>query len=140
MGYHLVLEIPTQMGRNFKDWSNENLPIYGPHSAGQQVVVWFHDNTMFYANDCQQKAWYHVDASAKPYTKGDGALMVADFVSAEFGWLSFPDGGQTAHHIIKPGKNKDGYFTSDNIASQANEAIYSLNSTLDMSMFSSMIM
>jgi hypothetical protein len=118
----------AEISKRMHNWSNENLPFYGPHLPGRQVIVWFHDETIFYANDRRRKAWYHVDASAKPYAKGDGAsLMVADFVSAEFGWLSSPDGSQTARRTIKPGKNKDGYFTSDDIALQANKAMDILN-------------
>ena len=34
-----------------------------------------------------------MDASTIPYTKGEGAsLMIVNFVSADFGWLSSPDG------------------------------------------------
>ena len=52
-----------------------------------EVIVWFHDETIFYAHDRRKKGWYHKDAPAKPYTKGEGAtVMVANFVSAKFGW------------------------------------------------------
>ena len=45
--------------------------------------------------------------------------MFAHFVSADFGWLEAPD-GRSAQRVIRPGKNRDGYFTSDEVLEQAN--------------------
>ncbi|KAJ7107052.1 hypothetical protein C8R44DRAFT_637891, partial [Mycena epipterygia] len=74
-------------------WSKDNLPEYGPRARGKTVVVWFHDESIFYAHDRRHKTWYHKDAPAKLYAKGEGAsLMVADFVSSKYGWLRAPDG------------------------------------------------
>jgi hypothetical protein len=65
----------------------------GAHTDGKQVVVWYHDESIFYAHDRHHKTWYHKDAPAKPYQKGDGhSLMIADFMSADFGWLQSFDG------------------------------------------------
>jgi hypothetical protein len=67
--------------------------------------------------------WYHKDSPAKPYLKGDGSsFIVADYVSADFGWLQAPD-DRSAHCVMRPGKNKDGYFTSEDIVAQAEEAM-----------------
>ncbi|KAE9409843.1 hypothetical protein BT96DRAFT_931377 [Gymnopus androsaceus JB14] len=44
-------------------------------------------------------------------------------MSADFGWLTSRDGTTNARRIIKPGKNRDGYFTSDDIISRANDAM-----------------
>ncbi|KAI0299244.1 hypothetical protein BC826DRAFT_906522, partial [Russula brevipes] len=56
--------------------------------AGQRVVIWYHDESIFYAHDRRRNTWYHKDCDAIPYRKGEGAsLMVADFFSADFGWL-----------------------------------------------------
>ena len=53
-----------------------------PSGEGKRVIAWFHDESVFYAHDRQKKGWYHKDASAKPYAKGEGAsLMIADFES-----------------------------------------------------------
>ncbi|KAJ7732978.1 hypothetical protein B0H16DRAFT_1732494 [Mycena metata] len=41
----------------------------------------------------RRTSWYHKDAPATPYRKGDGAsYMVADYFSADFGWLRTRDG------------------------------------------------
>ena len=49
--------------------------------------------------------------------------MVADLVSVNFGWLQSPDGKKHVRVVMKPGKNKDGYFISDEIIDQANTAM-----------------
>ncbi|KAF8202487.1 hypothetical protein BJ912DRAFT_842685 [Pholiota molesta] len=49
--------------------------------------------------------------------------MIAHFVSADFGWLTSPDGKESAIRLFKPGKNRDGYFSNDDITEQANQAI-----------------
>ncbi len=88
-------------------------PIDSVCPDGKRVVLWFHDESIFYAHDQRRKTWYHKDAAAKPYWKGEGAsLMITDFFSADFGWLQSLDGTQSTHHIFKPGKNRDGYFTT----------------------------
>jgi hypothetical protein len=49
--------------------------------------------------------------------------MVADFISAKFGWLHSPDGTKSAHHVMRPGKNKDSYMTNADVEEQAQAAI-----------------
>ncbi|PPQ85514.1 hypothetical protein CVT25_006561, partial [Psilocybe cyanescens] len=46
-----------------------------------------------------------------------------DFVSADFGWLSSPDQRWSARRVMKPGENRDGYFTNEDVIDQAKEAI-----------------
>ncbi|KAF7317931.1 hypothetical protein MKEN_00881200 [Mycena kentingensis (nom. inval.)] len=45
--------------------------------------------------------------------------MVADYVSAKYAWLRSADGSEEACVAMVPGKNKDGYFTNDDILAQA---------------------
>ncbi|KAF9470849.1 hypothetical protein BDN70DRAFT_998814 [Pholiota conissans] len=104
------------------NWSTENLPEFGPHRLGRRVIVWFHDESVFYAHDRRRRLWVHKDAPAKPYAKGDGAsLMFAQFVSADFGWLAWAE--KSAQRVMKPGKNKDGYFSNDDIIEQVHVAM-----------------
>ncbi|KAG6905163.1 hypothetical protein DXG01_004461 [Tephrocybe rancida] len=49
--------------------------------------------------------------------------MVADFVSAEFGWLESPDGAESVHVYFKAGKAREGYFTSESIQQQTEKAM-----------------
>lgn len=49
--------------------------------------------------------------------------MVADFVSADYGFLQSHNGNESAHVKFKSGKNRDGYFTNDDILKQAEKAM-----------------
>jgi len=49
--------------------------------------------------------------------------MVADFVSADYGWLQSPDGTESAHVLFKAGKAQEGYFTNEDIRKQTNAAM-----------------
>ncbi|KAJ7091775.1 hypothetical protein C8R44DRAFT_647193 [Mycena epipterygia] len=106
-------------------WSRDNLPEFGPNLEGKRTVVWFHNESIFYVHDRRRKTWYRKDAPAKPYAKGEGAsLIVVDFVSSKYGWLHSPDGTRSARVVMKPGKNKDGYFTNVEICKQVKWATF----------------
>ncbi|KAJ7351591.1 hypothetical protein DFH08DRAFT_806310 [Mycena albidolilacea] len=63
-----------------------SLPEYGLHLLGKRVITWHHDECVFYAHDRKRKNRYKKGTS-KLHQKGDGhSLMVADFVSVDFGW------------------------------------------------------
>jgi len=49
--------------------------------------------------------------------------MVADFVSADYSWLSSPSGKEHAWVLFKAGKNRKGYFTNEDILTQAEKAM-----------------
>jgi hypothetical protein len=58
------------------------------------------------------------------YVKGEGASqMVADFVLADHGWLRSPDQKDKGRVLFKAGKNRDGYFTNEDIIEQAMKAM-----------------
>ncbi|KAJ6557572.1 hypothetical protein B0H19DRAFT_894702, partial [Mycena capillaripes] len=58
----------------------------------RRTVIWYHDESIFYAHDRRRKSWFHKDADAIPYKKGDGhSYMVADYFSADYGWLRARD-------------------------------------------------
>ncbi|KAJ7691705.1 hypothetical protein B0H17DRAFT_1200839 [Mycena rosella] len=88
--------------------------------GARRTVIWYHDESIFYAHDHRRKSWYHKDADAVPYKKGDGSsYMVADYFSADFGWLRSRDGRPVARRAMRPGKNRDGYFSAADIEEQA---------------------
>jgi hypothetical protein len=58
--------------------------------------------------------------------------MVANIVSADYGWLKSPDGKEEAQVLFKAGKNCEGYFTSDDILEQAEKAINILKKIIPM--------
>ncbi|KAF7351880.1 hypothetical protein MVEN_01149600 [Mycena venus] len=60
----------------------------------------------------------------EPRRKGEGAsLMVADFVSADYGWLKSKDGTDGTRILFKAGKGREGYFTNDDVIKQTNHAM-----------------
>lgn len=72
-----------------------------------RVVVWFHDESTFYAHDRREVRWIHSTEGAVPKPKGEGvSLMVAHFVSADYGWLQSKDGAETARILFKAGKGE----------------------------------
>ncbi|KIM53833.1 hypothetical protein SCLCIDRAFT_17815 [Scleroderma citrinum Foug A] len=78
------------------------------------VVVWFHDESIFYAYDRREKHWVHANETPTPQPKGEGSsLMAAEFVSPDHGWLCSPDGTESARILFRPGKGRDGYFSND---------------------------
>ena len=91
----------------------------GPY---RRVVIWWHDESTFYANDRQLIFWVHSSVTAIPRTKGEGiSEMVADFVSADYGWLRF--GEEEARVLFKAGKGREGYFTNADIRKHAHSAM-----------------
>src|SRR6266540_2738316 len=44
--------------------------------------------------------------------------MISHVVSADYGFLEACDGSRTACRNFKPGKNRDGYFTNEDILDQ----------------------
>jgi hypothetical protein len=90
----------------------------------RHVVVWYHDESTFFANDRRQIRWVWSGETVKLVPKGEGAsLMVANFVSADYGWLQSPDGSESACVLFKAGKNRDGYFSSSDILDHTTRAM-----------------
>ena len=120
----VFLPMMEKYGEQTRKWANDGseiipliLTLSTPH-----VVIWFHDKSIFYAHDRQRTHWIHQDETPMPYAKGEGALfMVSDFVSADYGWLCH--GSLMARVMLKPRKNRDGYFTNEDILHQATAAM-----------------
>ncbi|KAG2345057.1 hypothetical protein BDR05DRAFT_975240 [Suillus weaverae] len=95
-----------------------------PHLHTQHVVLWFHDELTFYANDRRKVYWVHGNETAKPHPKGEEAsLMVTDFISADYGWLCSSCGEEFARILFCAGKSWDGYFTNISILQHAELAM-----------------
>ena len=90
-----------------------------PDPIIRHTVIWYHDKSTFYANDRRKTRWVHKSETAKPYAKDEGhSLMVAHFVSADYGWLESPDGKKNARVLFHAGKGHDGYCDNENIRQQ----------------------
>jgi hypothetical protein len=88
---------------------------------GWTLIMWFHNESTFYANDWCIVQWVHKGETAVPHTKGEGAsLMVPDL---DYGWLRSADGSKSTHVLFKAGKNQEGYFTNSDIVEHATAAM-----------------
>ena len=139
--YHQQAFLPAraELEKRMRKWDGEGKLVVetveealttesGMHSilptVQHRIVVWYHDESIFYAHDRHKIRWVHVSEMAKPYAKGEGQLyMISDFVSADYGWLCSADGQESARVELKPGKNCDGYFTNDEVLEQVTVAI-----------------
>lgn len=119
--------IPRRFGSHLpsRTWTEETVGDHViPSPSHQHVIYWHHDETTFMQNDRRQVRWVAKDEKPVPQPKGEGSsLMVADFVSADYGWLRSPDGNEEARVLFKAGTNRDGYFTNDEILEQATRAM-----------------
>ena len=127
--YRQLVFLPfwKNMEPSMRSWTKnieDARPVTGPGMSAPHIIVWHHDESTFYANDRRKIRWVHSGETAVPYAKGEGAsLMVADFVSADYGWLRSPDGTREARVLFKAGKARQGYFTNEDILSQAKNAM-----------------
>lgn len=89
-------------------WSNWNMET----NAGQFLSKY-------------QTLWCSI---AVPRARGEGALlMVADFVSANYCWLTSADGAQLSQVLSKGEKQCKGYFTNKDILDHVTSAMDILN-------------
>ncbi|CCO35989.1 hypothetical protein BN14_10111 [Rhizoctonia solani AG-1 IB] len=85
----LWTELETQMCWYDSVTMEKHMPNLRP--GERMVMIWFHDESIFCANDRRLTRWVHSTESAVPYAKGEGAtIMVADFVGLD-GWLCGSD-------------------------------------------------
>ena len=124
----VFLPFMEECERRTRQWDRDGKQVTDVTQAGtshRRLVIWFHDECIFYAHDRRILRWVHSSETAKPYAKGEGqSLMIADFVSADYGWLSSADGIESARVELKPGKNRDGYFSNDELLAQVRKAIH----------------
>ncbi|KAI0070612.1 hypothetical protein K474DRAFT_1687385 [Panus rudis PR-1116 ss-1] len=98
----------------------EGFPV--PRGQPFPLHVNTHDESTFFANDRRKKNWNHESQTATPVCKGKGmSIMVSDFLSPEWGRLT--DGDEEARIFFHAGKNRDGYFTADDLLAQVDKAI-----------------
>ncbi|KAG1789416.1 uncharacterized protein HD556DRAFT_1447031 [Suillus plorans] len=92
-----------------RKWKTDNITLEDlseVESSGRRTIMWFHDESMFYANDRRKVHWVHDSESALPQPKGEGASLM------ESAWVLF-----------KAGRARDGYFTNQEIVAQAVKAM-----------------
>ncbi|KAI6116853.1 hypothetical protein EV401DRAFT_2058017 [Pisolithus croceorrhizus] len=109
------------------EWIDDPNQEYSPPTtspSSHHVVVWFHDESTFYANDRHKVRWEHISEDALPQPKGEGAsIMVSHFISPDYGFLHSPDGKESACVLFRAGKSHNGYYSSNDILKQAAQAM-----------------
>ncbi|EUC62820.1 hypothetical protein RSOL_456980, partial [Rhizoctonia solani AG-3 Rhs1AP] len=140
--YRMKYYVPEwlKLEKRMRSWDAKGNEIPPKLNEGERtVVVWFHDESTFYAHDHQLTRWIHESETAAIYKKGEGiSLMVADFVSADYGWLRLGSGPPNdlssegsgadsaakgedftdARVIFRAGKNRDGWFGMADVVKQ----------------------
>ncbi|KAL1683520.1 hypothetical protein EV122DRAFT_192611, partial [Schizophyllum commune] len=87
----------TEAEHRTRAWILTHVDKLGPRPRNRILVIWFHDESTFYANDRREVVWVHKDSTATPRAKGEGAsFMVADYVSADYGFLRAKTSGEDA--------------------------------------------
>ncbi|CDO71461.1 hypothetical protein BN946_scf184909.g55 [Trametes cinnabarina] len=126
VAYRQSTFLPAFASRNLftRIWTNGGPAVPSDRPVAlRPTVYWYHDESAFSGNDRRKVYWVPLSAKATPEAKGEGpTLMVADFVSADYGWLASPDQTETARVLFRAGKNRDGYFDNDDIIAQITQA------------------
>lgn len=115
----------AELDYRLRTWTEDNQEkINEALESGRTMVVWFHDESTFYANDRWVVRWVHKNEKVVPRTKGEGpSLMAADFVLTDYSWLTSVNGNDSTHILFKAGKNCEGYFTSEDIIKHVSHAM-----------------
>ncbi|KAJ7616559.1 hypothetical protein FB45DRAFT_1105780 [Roridomyces roridus] len=106
---HKYIPKLKKLSERMRFYDRDGHPVFGPYHNGRRVVVWYHDGL------------FSTPTTAS--VPGDGhSLMVSDYVSIDFGWSPTSlDGRRTARRFLRPGKNRDGYVTAEDVKEQAEE-------------------
>ena len=116
----------AKIDATLRTWAEDGTKVLNAAAIpnARHTVIWYHDESIFYANDRRTVRWVGGDETAVPQPKGEGAsLMVADFVSADYGWLRSPNGEEDARVLLKPGRSRGGYFTNKDFLKQTERAM-----------------
>ena len=90
-------------------------------SNGLEEIVWlYQDESTIYANDCHKFEYVDIDEVGDIRQKSLGSsLMVSAFMCPCHGIMqSILHPGRVSYKIIKAGKNRDGYWTNNNLVDQ----------------------
>jgi hypothetical protein len=110
-----------------------------PNGLPFRLVLVTHDESTFYQNDRRKTTWTQKISRPSPQPKGDGQfIMISDFLTSEWGPLRDSD-QSILHHlftfllltsffreaqiVFKAGKNRDGYFSTEELLTQVDSAI-----------------
>lgn len=123
--------------KRFTMYEGENMETVVPPTeenlAGDKEVIFItHDETTFYANDCNTSMWME-GAKQKIRPKSVGtSLMVSGFVCPCHGFIRGQMGDEqvTSYKLFEAGVNRDGWFTNDDLIEQLQSAVIPLAKSL----------
>ncbi|THG92559.1 hypothetical protein EW026_g8379 [Hermanssonia centrifuga] len=108
-----------------RSWDNDGKEIIDESRSHTErpVVVWYHDESTFYAHDQRQSRWVREGEAPTPYAKGEGhSLMVADFVSADYGEQVVAQAQQALAILQQDYPNEDHILVYDNATTHLKRA------------------
>ncbi|KAF8162642.1 hypothetical protein B0H34DRAFT_649809, partial [Crassisporium funariophilum] len=82
VAYRQNVFLPVMEGLQSRQtkWNSKDGTREDPPPGTHRVIVWYHNESTFYAHDRRTRRWVHRQEKAKPYAKGEGySLMIADF-------------------------------------------------------------
>jgi len=92
----------------------------------KEIVLVTHDESVFYSNDGKRGVW--AKSGELPLRKkGNGrSIMISEFLTEEYGRLKLnsqqhqenPSIAEEARIYLRPGKDRDGYWTSEDLVEQ----------------------
>lgn len=105
-----------------------------------RLILVTHDESTFYAHDRRKTGWQHSTDKATPERKGEGpSLMISDMLTADWGRLrdgdecvpiflfynqgTYQNVNSEARVVFKAGKNRDGWFSSEDLLAQVEKSI-----------------
>ena len=104
-------------------------------AARSKLVVIFHDESIFNANDDQTQQWgVKGEGMLRPKSKGSG-IMVSDFIEERAGYLALTNEeyrcakskdetiSQFARETLEYGETREGYWTNEKFMKQLNKAV-----------------
>lgn len=134
-----------QNERRFHIWDDNGnelprpsgFPVLGAVGRFRLILI-THDESTFFQNDQRKTLWEHTSKNGVPRPKGEGqSLMISDFLTADWGRLRDNDRCvftfflllnshiyfSEARIVFKPGKNRDGWFSANDLLNQVDHAI-----------------
>lgn len=111
-----------------------NVPLASEEARSKLVVI-FHDESTFHANDDQTVQWgVKGEGMLRPKSKGSG-IMVSDFIEERAGYLALTTEEfktaktkdktiqQSARQLLEYGESREGYWTCDKFMKQLEGAM-----------------
>jgi hypothetical protein len=89
---NVYLPALAEIHKRSRVYDNDGVELASSIVPGRRTVVWTHDESTYQQNDQPQLIWNSPEPPNYPQPKGEGrTIMVADMVSAEYGFLRSHD-------------------------------------------------